>query len=140
MKTVFGIFLAAIALSAASSGSSAEKEVMAAMETYKQGMLHKDGAALDRVLNPDLTYTHSGGEFQNKADVIQSITSGKTVIEKLEFTDTKVRIYGNTALVKGRVDLWHSPTNIVHMDVIHVFVHGPSGWQMVARQATKLAK
>lgn len=132
--------LAASALSAASPDAKTQQEVLAAMETFKNGLIHKDGAALEKVLSPDLTYTHSGGEFQTKANVIQSITSGKTIIEKLEFTDTTVRVYGNTALVKGRVDLWHSPTNIVHMNILHVWVNGPDGWQMVARQATKLAK
>lgn len=140
MKLVLGILLAAATLCAATPGSNAEKDVLAAMETYKNGMIRKDGAALDRVLSADLTYTHSGGEFQTKADVIKSITSGKTVIERIEFSDTAVRVYGNTALVKGRVDLWHSPTNIVHMDVLHVWVNGTHGWQMVARQATKLVK
>lgn len=119
---------------------SAEQDVLAALEIYRNGMLQKDGKALDKVLSNDLTYTHSGGEFETKAAVIQSVTSGKTITEKLDFTDMTVRIYGNTALVKGRVDLQHSPTNIVHMNILHVFVNGPQGWQMVARQATRLTK
>jgi len=42
--------------------------------------------------------------------------------------------------VRGRVDLYHSATNIVHMNVLHVWERGPQGWQMVARQATRLTK
>src|ERR1700730_2787741 len=110
MRLVIGILIAVSTLSADSPTGNLQKEVLAAMETYKNGMIQKDGAALDKVLSPDLTYTHSGGEFQTKADVIKSITSGKMVIERIEFSDTAVRVYGNTALVKGRVDLWHSPT------------------------------
>jgi hypothetical protein len=140
MRLIFGIVLLAAAMCAATSDGNARKDVLTAMETYKNGMIQKDGAALDKVLSADLAYTHSGGEFQTKAEVIQSITTGKTVIERMEFSDTTVRVYGNTALVKGRVDLWHSPTNIVHMNVLHVWIDGPHGWQMVARQATKLAK
>jgi hypothetical protein len=120
--------------------ASAEQAVLDALEVYRNGMLRKDGKSLDKVLSDDLTYTHSGGEFETKADVIRSVTSGKTVTEKLDFTETTVRIYGNTALVTGRVDLQHSPTNVVHMNVLHVFVSGPHGWQIVARQATRLAK
>ena len=51
--------------------------------------------------------------------MIKAITSGATVIQRLEFSDTTVRLYGNTALVKGRVDLWHSDTDIHHMNVLH---------------------
>jgi ketosteroid isomerase-like protein len=131
--------LAAIALSGAGRDMDAEKQVLAAMDTYKNAMINKDGAALAQVLGDDLEYTHSAGQFETKADVIKSITSGKTIVQKIEFSDTKVRIFGNMALVKGRVDLWHSPTNIVHMNVLHVFEKRPQGWQMVARQATRLA-
>jgi hypothetical protein len=41
--------------------------------------------------------------------------------------------------VKCRVDLWHSETNIVHMNILHVWINGPHGWQLAARQATRLA-
>jgi hypothetical protein len=132
MRSLLILILATSAVFSASG----EQAVLAALEVYRNGMLQKDGKSLDKVLSDDLTYTHSGGEFETKADVIRSVTSGKTVTEKLDFTETTVRIYGNTALVKGRVNLQHSPTNVVHMNVLHVFVNGPHGWQMVARQAT----
>lgn len=140
-KLTLMLFTAAV-LSAAPAGSgSAKQEVLAAMDAYKNAMVQKDGAALDRLLAPDLTYVHSTGSFESKADVIKAITTVKTVIEKIEFLpDTTVRIHGNTAYVNGKVDLWHSPTNIVHMQVLHVWEKTPQGWQMVARQATKLAK
>jgi len=110
------------------------------MDAYKDAMIHKDGAALERLLSNDLTYIHSGGKLETKADVIQSIISGKTIVEAIDFSDTAVRFYGKTALVRGKVDLWHSKTNIVHMNVLHVWVKGPQGWQMVARQATRLSQ
>ena len=127
-------------VSAAPIDSKSEKDVLAAMDAYKDAMTHKDGAALGKLLSDDLTYTHSGGQFETKADVIKSITTGKTIVERLDFSDTTVRLYGNTALVKGKVDLWHSKTNIVHMNVLHVWVNGAQGWQMVARQATRLTQ
>jgi hypothetical protein len=120
--------------------STDEQEVLAAMEVYRNAMISRDGAALDRVLGSDLAYVHSGGEIETKQDVINAIVKVTTVIEKIEFSNTKVLVYGNTALVRGRVDLWHSGTNIVHMNVLHVWIRGASGWQMQSRQATKLAK
>jgi ketosteroid isomerase-like protein len=131
--------LATLALAAASTDPTAEKDVMAAMDAYKNAMIHKDPAVLQKLLSEDLTYIHSAGQHETKADVLKGITSGKTIIERIDFTDTTVRFYGKTALVQGRVDLYHSATNIVHMNVLHVWVKGPQGWQLVARQATKLA-
>ena len=135
MKTIFCILFSTLLLSAA---SAPERDVLAAMDAYKQAMIHKDGAALDKLLSDDLTYTHSGGQLETKADVIKSITTGKTIVEAIDFSDTTVRVYGNMALVKGKVDLYHSKTNIVHMNVLHVWMNGPQGWRMVARQATRL--
>jgi hypothetical protein len=140
MNKLVWIFVCSLILSAAPIDSKGDKEVLAAMDAYKEAMTHKDGAALGKLLSDDLTYTHSGGQFENKADVIKSITTGKTIVERLDFSDTTVRVYGKTALVKGKVDLWHSKTNIVHMNVLHVWVNGPQGWQMVARQATRLTQ
>jgi ketosteroid isomerase-like protein len=139
MKTLAGVILCALLLSAASA-TKEQDEVLAAMDAYKSAMIQRDGKTLDRLLSDDLAYTHSAGQFQNKADVIDSIVNKKTTIQRMEFSDTTVRLYGDVALVKGRVDLWHSPQVIVHMNVLHVWVKRPQGWQMVSRQATKLAE
>jgi hypothetical protein len=134
------VFIALFALSSLSAArvGDAKSEVLAAMDGLKHAMIHRDGPALEKLLADNLTYTHSAGQEQNKAEVIQSIVSGKSIIQKLEFPDNSVRVLGNVALVKGKVDLWHSADNVVHMNILHVWVNGPHGWQLVARQATRL--
>jgi ketosteroid isomerase-like protein len=139
MKKLALILFAAVTF-AASSNDPSEKGVLAAMDAFKTATIAKDGAALNKLLADDLTYTHSAGQEQTKAQYIESVVSGKSVVEALVFTGTAVRTYGNIALVKGRVDLSHSKTNVVHMNILHVWRHGPQGWQLVARQATRLAE
>jgi len=117
-----------------------KEEVLAAMNAFKDALIAKDGAALDKLLTPDLAYVHSGGELQSKKELIDSIVQAKSVIQKLEFSGTTVRFYANTALVRGHVDLYHSPENIVRMDVLHVWVHSLQGWRLASRQATRLPK
>src|SRR5437879_5904603 len=80
-------------------------------------MIHNNAALLGKLLSDDLTYVHSGGQLESKADVLKAVTTGKNVITRMEFWDTTVRVYGDTVLVKCRVDLWHSETNIVHMNL-----------------------
>ena len=138
MKWLACMFVWALPLVGASNNPAAEKEILAVMETYKEAMIHNDTATLDKLLSDDLAFTHSHGEFQNKAEVLKS-EIGPPHILRMEFSNTTVKIYGNTALVKGRVDLWH-PDSVVHMDVLHVWIQGSKGWQLVARQATLLAK
>jgi ketosteroid isomerase-like protein len=133
------VLFCAVVLSAASPDPKTEKEVLSAMEAYKQAMMKKDAAALSKILSDDLTYTHSSNLHQDKAAVLASLT-GNTVVEAIDFRDVTIRVYGNTALVKGDVDFRNNAAGVVtvsKLNVLHVFVKGPQGWQLVARQATR---
>ena len=141
MKSIILTVLSAVVLSAASAGTNADKQdVMSAMDAYKNAMTHKDGAALSKLLGDDLTYVQSNGQLETKADVIKSVVSGQAAVDKIEFLpDTDIRIHGKTAFVAGKEDLWH-PKVTIHMHVLHVWEKTPQGWQLVARQATRLAQ
>ncbi len=92
MNKLTWTLLAAMVLSAAPHDAKGEKEIMAAMDAWKQATMKKDGAALDKLLHPDLTYSHSSGMNQTKAEVLQSVTAGKATAESIDFSDTTVRV------------------------------------------------
>lgn len=140
MKKLFWILPMVAGLVLAATNAAAEKEILGVMETYKDAMIHNNAAVLEKLLHEDLTFVHSAGQLERKADVMKSVTTGKNVIIRMEFSDSSVRTYGNTALVRCRVDLWHSETNIVHMNVLHAWVKTADGWKLAARQATRLSQ
>jgi ketosteroid isomerase-like protein len=73
--------------------------------------------------------------------VLDAVTKGKSKVEAIDFSDTTVRIYGKTALVKGTVDITNSTdgkSTKSHLSILHVWIKDGQGWQMVGRQATKL--
>ncbi len=126
---------------AAAADTKAEKEVLAAMDAWKQATMKKDGAALEKLLHNDLTYSHSNGRTESKAEVVKSVTTGKATFEAIDFADTTVRVYGKTALAKGKVTIRSSAdgkSSAAFLNILHVWVKGSQGWQMVARQATRL--
>jgi len=133
------LLAAATVLPAATPDSKTEKEIMAAMNVYKQAMVKKDDAALQKVVSDDLVYTHSNNLHHDKAALIESL-KGNSITEDIDFKDLKVRVYGNTAIVVGDVD-FHMDNggvkSVSHLNVLHVLVKGPLGWQLVARQAVK---
>ena len=136
------ILLSALTLPAAVTDSKVDKEVLAAMDAWKQATLKKDRAALEKLLHEDLTYSHSSGNTQSKAEVLQSVTTGRATVEAIDFADTTVRVYGRTALVKGKVDIRNNAegkSSTAHLSILHVWIKGPQGWQMVARHATRLS-
>ncbi len=138
MKKPALILLLSAFLATAANNPMVEKEILANMTAYKEAMIHNNAAVLEKLLSEDLSYVHSGGQLESKADVLRSVTSGKNVVTRLEFSEMTIRLYEGTALARCRVDLWHSDTNIVHMNVLHTWIKRPQGWQMVARQATRL--
>ena len=137
MKTLILTALSIVLLSAAPAVSNSDKEeVLAAMDAYKSAMLHKDRAALEKLVSDDIMYVHSSGtKIESKADLLKFNSTYENIIF---FPGTTVRIHGKIALVTGKADFVHTATNISHVHVLHVWEKGQQGWQMIARQATKL--
>jgi ketosteroid isomerase-like protein len=131
-------WLLVLATAASLSAADPKADVLAAMESWKQAMLTKDAAALDRLLHPDLTYSHSDGKTQSKADLVKSPGNNQSIT----FGETSVRVYGDMALVKGPIEFVNIGSGgtiaTAHLSVLQVWLKGPQGWQLVARQATKV--
>jgi ketosteroid isomerase-like protein len=118
-----------------------EKEVLAAMNTWKQAMVSRDRAALELIYAPKLIYVHSSGKQENKAEAIEAAVNGKDRFESIDLEDTSVSIYGKTAIVKAKVIMRinnGTAINTLSLDILHVWIKMSSGWQMVARHATRL--
>jgi len=135
------VFLCALATFADSNISKAEKEVTAVMGAWRQAMVARDRAILEKLYAPDLTYTHSNGRQENKAEAINAVVNGKDRIEFIEIQDSSIRVHGSTALVKAKTILQMNSggtKSTIHLDVLYVWMKNPSGWQLVARQAIRL--
>ena len=127
------LFTAATSLSAADP----KADVLSAMESWKQAILKKDAAALDRLLHPDLTYSHSDARTESKSDILKALPNTQSI----KIGDSTVRVYGNTVLVKGPmefVNITNGAPVTFNLSVLQVWLKGSKGWQLVARQSTRL--
>ena len=136
------ILSARAAFPAAINDPKDEKSVMATLEAMGQATIKKDVATLDKIYHPDLTYSHSSATNQTKAEVLKAV-AGPTVTESMTFHETSVRIYPNVALVRGRNELRNGAPGSLrdnHLNILWVLLKGPGpqGWQIVARQTTRL--
>ena len=123
--------------------AKSEKEVLAAMNAWKQAMLMRDRAALEVLYAPGLMYVHSSGKQESKTEAIEAAVAGKDRYEAIDLQDISVSVYGNTALVKAKVIMrinndGGTATTTLSLDVLHVWIKMPAGWQMAARHATRL--
>jgi ketosteroid isomerase-like protein len=142
MHTLILLLLFATAVPPAPVDAVAEKEVLAAMDAWKQAMMKKDRGALEKVFHDELSYGHSNGLTETKAQAVQHVVSSRADYAAIDLADATVRVYGNFALVTGKVNMRQvsdgKPTD-VKLSVLHVWVKSPEGWKMLARQSTRPA-
>ena len=135
LKTLVVLF--SFAAFAGAAHPDAEKDVLAAMNKWRQAMVARDRAALDALYDPGLSYTHSNGKLENKPEAIEAVVNGKDRIESIEWSEISVKIYGTTAVVKTKLTM-RTAGNTLNLDVLYVWIKNSSGWRMVARQAIRL--
>jgi ketosteroid isomerase-like protein len=136
------LIFSALAFPATMNDPKDERAVMATLEAMAQATIKKDVATLDKIYHPDLTYSHSTASLQTKAEVLKAV-AGPAVTESMTFHETTIRIFGNTALVRGRNELRNGTPGKLkenHLNILWVLLKGPGpqGWQIVARQTTRL--
>lgn len=135
--------IAAAQAGSATANSPDTKAVMATLESMAKATIEKDVATLGRIYGDDVTYAHSSGLTETKDQVLKNI-QGPSVAEFMKFTQTDIRVYGDVALAKGIVDFRNgAPGKMLdnHLNILWVMVRrpqGPHGWQIVARQTTRI--
>jgi ketosteroid isomerase-like protein len=140
ISSVILFIVSAVIVRPALAAGTGEKAVLSALDDLKEAMLKRDRAALEKVLHPELTYGHSSATLETKAQAIAHIVDGLGW-EAIELADTAVRLQGNVAIVNGKADLHQrnkdKPTTVAKLLVLTVWVKGPQGWQLIARQAVR---
>lgn len=141
MTRLLSLFLAA-AFTLAAAGKSAD-DIKAAEKAWGAATVSGDAAALGNLLADDLTYTHSNGEVDNKAQYIGNL-KGARKYHKIDFESIETRIYGNTAVSTCVAQIATSQNggavNPAHLKMLHVWVYQKGAWRLVAHQSLRLAK
>ena len=125
-----------IMLSALAADRTSASEVKGILEIWRQALLQGDAATLEKLYSKDLTYTHSNGKTETKAESIRNATNPDSMSKGVEFHDPAIRIYGDTAIVKTRADFTTHAGDIHHLEMLVIWIKSGSEWQLVARQTT----
>ena len=118
-----------------------EKELLAAHEARIAAIVAGDYEALSRYVSDDLTYVSPSGQFQTKEEIYAGFLSGRVRQEKMDTSDTQVRIFGETAVVSYRSQVRLREGDKVTTGALRatgVYVLRPAGWQLVAMHQTKI--
>src|SRR5262249_2167280 len=118
---------------------SSEKEILALEDKRFAAMIGGDWKTVQGLAHDQLLYTHSSAITDTKARWLESMTSGKTKYKSASFTDRKVRMIGDAALVTGgaaiEAEINGQPRSL-RLKFLNVWTKTPEGWKFVAWQST----
>jgi ketosteroid isomerase-like protein len=118
-----------------------EKAVAAAVEKLRQAMIAADIPALKSLAADEISYGHSNGLIENKAEFVDQFVTGKSVFKTINLTDQTVKIVGETAIVRHRLTGDTNNSNVpgkVDLGVLSVWQKQKGEWKLLARQAVKI--
>ena len=137
MTRRIGLFLM---LAVAAFGADAAEGVRAASAAWRAASIRQDAAALQRYLADDLVYAHAGGHTQNKAEYIAAVTTGPSHYESFRDSETKITVYGKTAVLQGFVDVKPVQRESYRVRTLEVYVENSGRWQMAAHQSARVGR
>lgn len=135
-----GFFLGCLNLTATGQNQSPHPVLEFELRRF-DAMMRADTQALRSMLSDDLHYVHSNALVETREDHLKAIVAQKLVYKSIKREDTRVRLYGKTALVNGTVAVEGKiNANDFAVRLLYSAVyrrHGKS-WQLVNWQSTRI--
>jgi hypothetical protein len=135
---VFFLIIAFIISSAVSAQTSFLKDAAVKLD---KALVQKDTVILKQLLHNDVSYGHSNGWVETKTNIIKNLYNGKLAYKKIDHKDVKWTAGPDWATARSTDEIEYildgKPATL-KLHVLHVWLKTGRGWQLVARQSTKL--
>jgi len=136
--------VAALALAivpALAAADDPSRAVLAAQDARFAATIKADVAALGAMMTDDLTYTHSSGVTETRAELLDGIRSGKYAYRSIESKDRRVRLHGDAAIVSGTAHVVIEPggkRTEIDLYFSELYLKQDGAWRMALWQSTRL--
>src|SRR6185369_5202979 len=80
--------------------SADEAAVRKAVDDLTKAMIAADKAALEALVADQLSYGHSAGKVETKAEFVGVIAGKKTIYKSITLTDPAISVAGNNAVAR----------------------------------------
>ena len=144
MKKIAVLFLMMVASIISFAQNGDEKVIAAKVESLNKAIFeNKDIAALETLLAKEITYGHSNGNVQNRAELIKGVMDDTKTYSDVK-TDVGTMLFSNNKTVAVR----HIISAIqkekdgkvlpLKLQVLQVWTKEKKEWKLLARQAAKI--
>ena len=122
-----------------STKTGKEGAVSAAVEAWRKAIIAADRSALDKLTAAELSYGHSSGRLENKAEFIEALVSGKSSFSAIELEGQTVNVVDKIAIVRHVFNgTRRKEGDKVKLFNLTIWLQQQDQWKLVARQAAKL--
>jgi len=124
--------------SSAVAASADEAAVAQAVEALRKAILSQEKTQLEALCADQLSYGHSDGRVQNKAEFIEGVMTRKAIVKSLTLSDHTIAVVGNDAIARHT---WASESETdgkvtsTKIGVLQVWQKQGGNWKLLARQA-----
>ena len=118
-----------------------EKEVAAGVEALRNAMVEGSQSALENVTAKELSYGHSGGKIENRAEFVEAIASGKNDFKVITLSEQTISIVNTIAIVRHKFTgevINNGVAQTPNIGVMQIWSKQQGKWLLLARQAFKL--
>jgi ketosteroid isomerase-like protein len=121
--------------------SGEEAAVNQAVEAHRKAMVDVNRERLAELTADKLSYGHSAGKVESKAEFIDAVASKKTIFKTITLENPSVVVAGNSAIARhifvSDLETDGKPGS-VKIGVLQVWTREGGGWKLLARQAFRL--
>jgi hypothetical protein len=138
LKFVVTILL--LSVSSFCFGQTEEEKLTATIKEFHLALVNKNTVSINQQTDKALSYGHSNGWVETKADVIKDLETGYISYQSFKEDSITVLINGTMANVRFIADItatMKAATNSYHLKVLEVWVKKGKRWVLFARQAVK---
>ena len=139
-RSIIFFFCIAFLFHLFAQNESEKEELMMKLLMLKTALIAKDSVTLSKLLADDVTYGHTNGLIQSKAELIHSVMTGEQDYKSIDPTKMNIRIFDKTAVVNmdSRIVLNYNKQSMqIDMKITFVWINKHNDWQLEARQAVK---
>jgi hypothetical protein len=126
--------------STAVAQSAEEAAVAKAVEALRQATFGQEKAQLEELCTEQLSYGHSDGRVENKAEFIKGVMTRKANLKSLTLSDHTIAVVGANAIARHK---WASESETdgkvtsTRIGVLQVWLKQNGAWKLLARQAVR---
>ena len=113
-----------------------------AVEGLRKALLEADKSQLEKLTAEQLSYGHSSGRVESKAQFIDGVMTRKAIVKSISFPEVTVAVVGDASIVRH---LYESESETdgkassVKIGALQVWQNQDGTWKLLARQGFKLA-